>query len=123
MGPITFVHGTKTNVYAARDEARMHGLPHGLTVGAHTHRPVSVQRDVNAGGIPGDLWFANTGCFIDWDQSHYIQRSNFQGWGHALVHGEVYSKDSTLLSEGRKAFMRKVWDADTRVLSLARDVR
>lgn len=123
LGPITFVHGTKTNIYAARDEARMHGTYHGLTVGAHTHRPVSVSRDVNAGGIPGDLWYANTGCLMDWDAAHYIQRSNFQGWGHGIVCGEVHSSNATLMHEGRKAFMSKIWDAETRILRLARDCR
>lgn len=121
MGPLTFIHGTKTNLFAARDEARMHGIAHGLTVGAHTHKPVQVTRDVQPGSIPSDLWYANAGCLMDWERARYIKRSNYQSWGHACVCIEVASKDSAILSEGRKVYSTKIWDAETRVLRIARD--
>jgi hypothetical protein len=121
LGPISFTHGTKANVYSARDEARMHCVPHGLTISAHSHRPVHVTRDSLAGNQPADLWYANVGTGIDVSKARYIQRSNFQGWGMAVVCGEIYSKDSTLLKEGRKVFRSKVWDAQTHVLGIQRD--
>jgi hypothetical protein len=38
-----------------------------------------------------------------------------------VVRGEIYSKDSTLLKEGRKVFRSKIWDAETAILSIFRD--
>jgi hypothetical protein len=51
----------------------------------------------------------------------YIHRSNFQAWGQALVVGEIYSESKTMLKEGKRAFAKKIWDAETRVRSICRD--
>lgn len=121
LGPISFVHGVKANVYSARDEARMHCVPHGLTVSAHSHRPVQVTRDSLAGNQPADLWFANVGTGIDVSKARYIQRSNYQGWGMAVCLIEVHSTDKSLLKEGRRGYMTKIWDAKTEMLGIQRD--
>jgi hypothetical protein len=98
----------------------MHGIPHGLTVGAHTHRPVSVSRDTQPGGIPSDLWFANVGCLMSWDRAAYMKRLNFQGWGHACVCIDLDSRNGQIY-EGRVGTQTKIWEAETRVMRLARD--
>jgi predicted phosphodiesterase len=120
-GPIVFTHGTKAGINAARDEARMHGHAFSLTISGHTHRPIPVTRSVNAGNIPEDIWFANSGMLSDPLKMRYIHRSNFQAWGQALVVGEIYSESKTMLKEGKRAFAKKIWDAETRVRSICRD--
>lgn len=121
IGPITFVHGTKASVYSARDEARMHGSHMGLTVSAHSHRPVDVTRDVQAGSIPADLWFANVGTGIDVDRARYTNRLNVQAWGMAVCKIEIHTKDKTMLREGRKIYPTKRWDAEVVQLGIIRD--
>jgi hypothetical protein len=99
----------------------MHGHEFSLTVSGHTHRPVSVTRDVAAGGIVENRWYANTGMLSDPSLMRYIHRSNFSGWGHAIIVGEVHSKDLTILKEGRKHFRTKNWDAEVKIRELCKD--
>lgn len=121
IGPITFTHGTKLGLNSARDEALYHAPHMGLCCSGHTHKAVPVTRVVHAGGIPGDVWYANAGTAIDPKKAKYMHRSNMQGWSCGVVLIEIHSKDATLYNEGRKIFRTKIWEAETKVRSIYRD--
>jgi predicted phosphodiesterase len=121
IGSISFTHGTKIGQNAARDEALAHAPHMGLCVSGHTHKPVPVTRITHAGGIPGDVWYANAGTSIDPRKAKYMKRSMMQGWGRGIVNIEIHSRDATLVNEGRKIFRTKVWEAETRIKGIYRD--
>lgn len=104
LGPVTFQHGTDTSVNGDRNQAILYGIPYGLWVGAHSHRPQSVTRIVLPGRVPVfGTHFANVGCGADWDKMDYISRSNISLWGRGILMGEC--------NAGKDHFSGKEWDA------------
>ena len=113
IGQLTFLHGAQTNINSDRDQALLYGVQHGLTVSAHTHRPVDITRVVLPGKIPLEYYFANVGCGADWDKMEYVQRTNIATWGRAILLAEVNDK------QRRSSFASKQWTAELIVHSRA----
>lgn len=114
LGQVTFQHGAQTNVYAERDQAIAYGVPFGLHVSAHTHRPKRITPVEAFGGPIFGLQYCNVGCGADWDQMRYIARSKHHLWGRAMLFGECdASLDPNLL------YATKMWDAELKIHSMA----
>jgi predicted MPP superfamily phosphohydrolase len=84
LGHVTFRHGCSAAVNCDRNGAMLHGVVNGLTVGAHTHRPVQPTQVILPGKLPLPYWYANVGCGADWNKMEYVTRSNIALWGHAV---------------------------------------
>lgn len=114
IGQVTFQHGCQTNVNAERDQALLYGVPYGLHISGHTHRPQPVTRIVLPGKVPiFGMHYANVGTGADWDKMRYIQRSNHALWGRGLIVGECNS--------ARSWFGSKQWSAELIIHSMASD--
>jgi predicted phosphodiesterase len=122
IGPIAFTHGTRLGLKAAEGEADYFAPHMGLCLSGHTHKPVPVTRAMRSGGVPADYWFANAGTAMCPKLADYMGRANRQGWGCGIVNIEVHSRDATLYSEGRKVFRTKIWEAETKIRGIYRDV-
>lgn len=116
IGQITFQHGCQTNLNAERDQCLLYGVPYGLHVSAHTHRPIPPTLIVMPGKVPVyGAHFVNVGTGADWDKMRYIQRSNHALWGRGVLIFEVNDR------QRRSAFASKQWNADLLIHSMANE--
>lgn len=114
LGQVTFQHGAQTNVNAERDQAILYGVPRGLYVMGHTHRPIPVSRVILPGKVPVfGLHYCNVGCGADWDRMEYISRSNIALWGRGLLVGDCNT------SQRRNNWATRQWDAELLIHSMA----
>jgi hypothetical protein len=115
IGQIVFQHGCQTNVYAERDQAMAYGVPYGLHVSAHTHRPVQ-PTPVEISRIPiFGMHYTNVGTGADWSQMNYIKRSKHMTWGRGVLIFETNAK------QRRSAFASKQWACDLLIHSMANE--
>jgi hypothetical protein len=116
IGQITFQHGCQTNLNAERDQTLLYGVPYGLHVSAHTHRPIPPTMIVLPGKVPVyGAHFCNVGTGADWERMRYIQRSNHALWGRGVLIFEVNCK------QRRSAFATRQWNADLLIHSMANE--
>jgi hypothetical protein len=114
LGQITFQHGCQTNVNAERDQALGYGVPFGLHVSAHTHRPKRIAPIELPGRVPCfGMQYCNVGCGADWSRMHYMDRANKQLWGRAVLVGTVNAK------QRRAWFGSRQWDGELLIHSMA----
>ncbi len=114
IGQMTFQHGCDVSDAGLRQNAISYCTPHGLYVSGHTHRPQEVTQ-LRFGKALSHYWTANTGCLVDVDQMHYMDRTRIDLWGHAYLRGYVNAPG---LKEGRKVYAEKRWDAETVILRM-----
>jgi len=111
LGQVTFCHGFEAGVSADELQSIQLGLPYGLFVSGHTHRPVDVTQAMRTTSVKLPYWFANAGTLCQMEAMHYMNRKRREQWGQAVVVGEV--------SEWRYTsnFMptSPQWDAETRI--------
>lgn len=115
LGPITFQHGCSTTVNCEKDASYDFGTPYGLYVCGHTHRPIPVTRArERKKKLP--FWYANPGTGANWDRMHYMDRMDKGLWGRGavLIH-------TPGISQRRTAYASKVWTAEMREHSWARE--
>lgn len=106
IGQVTFQHGCQTNVNAERDQSLLFGVPYGLHVSAHTHRPVDITAvKVNQHHIFG-MYYCNVGTGADWNQMHYMDRLNKENWGRAIV--KIEANDQP----GKHYYAKRNWEAE-----------
>lgn len=116
IGQITFQHGCQTNLNAERDQALLYGVPYGLHVSAHTHRPIPPTLIQLPGKVPVyGTHICNVGTGADWEKMRYIQRSNHALWGRGVLIFQVNAKQK------RAWFGSKQWDADLLIHSMANE--
>ena len=114
LGQVTFAHGFEHGVNSDSHQAIKFGVPYGLFVSGHTHRPVPVRRSQKTAAIPLPYWYTNPGCLRHLAPEYIGQLDNSQ-WGQAVTVGECetwrYSKE----------FMptKPLWDAETRLFRMA----
>lgn len=113
LGQVTFAHGYEAGQNGdARQSVRL-GVPYGLAVLGHTHRPERVTQ-TRLGGVDLPYHYVNTGSFINMNPPpQYVMRSNTQRWGQGYVHGEAKELKSPRLSRN--------WDAELVVRKMAWD--
>lgn len=105
LGQVTFAHGYESGVGADEIQSITLGVPYGLYVGGHTHKPLPVTQAKRTSAIPLPFWFANAGTMRDiWDVP-YMERKRRHQWGQATVIGEVAITKSPR--------MTRQWNAET----------
>jgi len=115
LGSVSFGHGCPVTDASAKDEAYTYGVPYGLDIRGHTHRPERVtQCRERKALLP--YWYANPGCGADWEKMHYMDRQSKVLWGRGMVVGECLANG---LKEGRKAYAARNWDAEVIIHSWA----
>jgi predicted phosphodiesterase len=102
LGQVSFYHGFTAGRGALKGESIRLGVPYGLTVGAHTHRPTPVTK-LQFGAVSVPYWMANTGTMIA--ECEYIATKNSSEWGQAIVVG---SCDPNIRHDGQRH-----WEAET----------
>lgn len=109
IGQVTFAHGYEAGVSSDENQSIILGVPYGLTVTAHTHRPKNVTQTDKTKTIPLPFWHANVGTLRDIVEVPYMERKNRIKWGQAVVLGEA------LVREDRRYPNTREWAAETRV--------
>lgn len=103
LGQVSFCHGFNTGVASCKREAIQLGVPNGLYVHGHTHRPHPVHR-IALGATKLPYWHANAGTFIK-PNPDYMESKDDSLWGQAIVVGHANTK--------RTYDHRHGWDAET----------
>lgn len=102
LGQVTFYHGFACGRNNAKSESIKLGVPYGLTVSGHTHRPHPVHR-ISMGVTPLPYWHVNAGTFIKADVE-YMQQKDTSLWGGGCVFGSV---DPSVRHDGKQR-----WEAE-----------
>jgi len=114
IGQVTFSHGYEANQSADEMQSITLGIPYGLYVGGHTHRPKPVTQTPKTKAVPLPYWFANAGTIRDMDNVPYMSRKRRYAWGQAIVVGEAADwryKDSLIPNS-------PLWEAETEVFRM-----
>ena len=92
IGQVTFAHGWNTNDASIKKETIILGVPNGLYIHGHTHRPHCVKQ-VKMGAVDLPYWYANTGTFIQTNpKPEYMKKRDDHQWGQGLVIGHANPK-------------------------------
>lgn len=119
LGQVTFQHGTLTNQSSEKDASYTHGVPFGLYVCGHTHRPVEVtQARERQHYLP--YWYANPGFGADDTKMHYMDRLSKSLWGRGCIMIEISARSIT---QGKVAYTSPQWSAELRVHSYCAENR
>lgn len=110
LGQVTFKHGFSTTQTGEQAEAVLLGVPNGLTVGGHTHRPVPVTQVFLRPNVGVPYWYANAGTLGPL-KPEYAGRAATHLWGRAFVFG--------VARIGRHWWSRPQWKADVTILQMA----
>lgn len=89
LGQVSFAHGWEASASADELQACDLGLPWGLFVSGHTHRPTPVTQAHKTKTQPLPFWYANAGTLRDIDEVPYMDRKKRSKWGQAIVVGEA----------------------------------
>ena len=117
IGQVTFFHGWEAGVSADEMQAYILGVPYGLTISGHTHRPLEVTQGHRTKGVPLPYHYANAGCMRDISDVPYMSRKRRHGWGQAVVVGEAESWRYTESLMPQTA----MWSAETRIYKMFDD--
>lgn len=111
LGQVTFCHGFESGPQADEYQALYLGLPCGLTILGHSHRPVPVTQVQRTKTLALPYWYANAGALRNITEIGYMERRRTAELGHAVVVGEawVWQDNSTMLPTTRE------WAAETRI--------
>jgi predicted MPP superfamily phosphohydrolase len=115
IGQVTFQHGCATNQTAEKDAAYLYGVPHGLYVCGHTHRPVPVTR-AQERKVRLPYWYANAGCGVDYSRLHYMDRLSTGLWGRGCLAIEI---SESSVSNSKAFYGSSQWSAELRIESWA----
>lgn len=120
LGPIVFQHGcevSKCGVRAMKDMAYQYGVPYGLHVSGHSHKPIPVtQCEERAISLP--YWVVNSGTGADWDRMHYMDRCSKHKWGRGCV---LIECTEASIRDSKSAYTKPQWSAELLVHSMAKD--
>jgi predicted phosphodiesterase len=98
IGQVTFAHGYECGANSDEMQSILLGVPFGLFVSGHTHRPTPlVGRARRSANVPLPYWFANAGCLRDLKPA-YMQRKRSHLWGQGVVIGEAMPLKSPRMS-------------------------
>lgn len=110
LGQVTFGHGYSSAALADEQMTLELGIPYGLWVGGHTHRPIPVTQARKTQRIPLPYWYSNAGC-IRTLKPEFAKRMRTSQWGHALVYGEFRELNELTFS--------REWAAETVVYKMS----
>lgn len=89
LGQVTFYHGFVTGVGSVKKESVKLGVPFGITISGHTHRPHPVHR-LSFGTTQVPYWHLNSGAFIG--EADYSATVDDSMWGTGIAIGEAETK-------------------------------
>lgn len=89
LGQVTFGHGYETGDSADEFQSIEVGLPYGLWVGGHTHKPIAPTQATRTKSRLLPFWYSNVGTLRDIDRVPYMERKRRSRWGQGLVVGEA----------------------------------
>jgi len=94
FGQITCCHGFSVQLSTIKREAVDLGVPYGLYIHAHTHKPEVPRKIMLTISTSIPWWYANVGCLIDFAKAkkQYMKKKNDSHWGHALIYGWASTK-------------------------------
>jgi len=113
LGQVSFGHGCPVTDAAAKDEAYLYGVPFGLDIRGHTHRPEPITQARERKAIL-PYWYANPGTGAEWNRMFYMARQSTALWGRGCIIGEA-----KCAGEGREVKATRNWDAELLVHSWA----
>jgi predicted phosphodiesterase len=114
IGQVSIAHGFDCGSNSDEIEALRVGMPYGLHIRSHTHRPTNgIIRARKNASTPLPWWYANTGCLRDL-YPDYMSRQSVQNWGQGCVIGTA-----DLLKSPR---MSRCWEARVDIFRMAEDV-
>jgi len=113
LGQVTFAHGYEYNQSADEFQSILLGVPYGLYVGGHTHKPVEVMQATRTKSVPLPYWYANAGCLRTL-KPEWMHRRRTHQWGHAIVVGEIGLVKSPRMSRSWSAetIIHRMYDDD-----------
>jgi predicted phosphodiesterase len=109
LGSVSFAHGYEAGQNSDKAQSVLLGMPYGLFVSGHTHRPKHITQVMMTQAIPLPYWFANAGCLRTMD-CDFMERKRQHQWGQAVVVGES--------RETKSPRMSKTWDAHTEIFRM-----
>lgn len=112
-GQVAFAHGYECSTNSDESQSIKLGVPSGLFVSAHTHRPVPVSQAHKTKRIPLPYWYANVGCLRDMKPA-YMARKDTTQWGQAALYAEVNPR-------GRSGGPRE-WDAQLHLFRMYNEI-
>lgn len=112
IGQCSFYHGFTAGRNTCKNESVKLGIPYGLTVSAHTHRPHPVHR-ISMGVTPLPYWMVNPGTLIG--KADYMKTLDSSLWGQGIVYGKC-RPDVTGLA------IRQYWEAEMLLRKMLWDV-
>jgi len=104
LGQVTFGHGYESHQSADEFHSILLGVPFGLYVGGHTHKPIEPTQAHRTKSVPLPYWYANAGCLREM-KPNWMKRRRTHQWGQAVVVG------TTALVKSPR--MSKMWSAKT----------
>jgi len=107
LGQVTFGHGWDATLNGDEFQSILLGVPYGLWVGGHTHRPVGVTQAMRTKAVPLPRYYANAGCLCDMDPE-YMARNRSHSWGHGCVIGDA-DPNETVAHERHWSAKTVVW--------------
>lgn len=114
LGQVTFTHGYEHGVSSDEMQSLKYGIPYGLFVSGHTHRPVPVRRATRTKRVPLPYWYANPGCLRTLCPE-YARTFDHSQWGQGAVIGDF---DSWRYSESLMP-TKPLWNAETLIYRMA----
>jgi predicted phosphodiesterase len=84
LGQVTFYHGFVCGRSTAKSESVKLGVPYGLTVSGHTHRPFPLHRISMVTPLP--YWQINPGTLIA--KPDYMKTKDTSLWGQGVIVGQ-----------------------------------
>lgn len=110
LGQITFGHGYSSATHADEQMSVELGIPYGLWVGGHTHRPLAVTQAKKTARINLPYWYSNAGC-LRILKPNFASRMRTSQWGHAIVVGEFKEPETPVFA--------REWAAETIVYRMS----
>lgn len=84
LGQTSWAHGYESGVNGDEAQAIRLGIPNGLMVLGHTHRPTHLTR-AKKGRLNLPFWHINCGTLRDMGSAHYMERNPRDLWGQGVV--------------------------------------
>ncbi len=113
IGPVAFAHGYECGGNGDEFQAILLGVPYGLFIAGHTHRPTpTLMRARRTVAVPLPYWYLNAGCLRDLKPT-YMKRKRSHLWGQGLVLGEAMETKSPRMS--------RAWDARVEIFRMGDD--
>lgn len=109
LGQVTFAHGWKTDTKGSAKEAATLGVPYGLYVRGHSHRPRHPEQVWLSTDTPLPYWRANPGTLGPLNPP-YMERKSTHLWGSGVLTGAS--------KVGRSHYSKPQWEAQLHVLQV-----